>query len=428
MRNHLVLRCPDARGIRAPAPRARAWRVRGFLDKPSIAVLPFANMSDDPQQEYFSDGITEDLITDLSKVSGLLVIARNSTFTYKGKSVRVRDVGRELGVRYVLEGSVRRAGSRVRISAQLIEAGSDHHLWAERYDREMEDIFAVQDEVTEQIVSALRVQLSDEERERVRQVPTRSLESYDCAMRAEAFTLTLEPGTREQARELFERAIDLDPGFAQPHSGLAMWWMLEAMNAELRGASSGADLFERAIECGRRAVRVADSSRAHSVLGLVLGMARRYDEGQEEAERALALNPSDARAYLTIGAIHNHRGRAEEAMEALEQCRRLDPVGSHIVQFHLGIAHQKLRNFDAAIAAYRAALAIAPFFYICHFHLAVLYLERGEREAARREVEVGLERSPDFSIQGFLRMVPADDPVTLEGFTAAFRELGVPES
>src|SRR3989442_10710048 len=180
-------------------------------DKPSIAVLPFTNMSGDPEQEYFSDGITEDLITDLSKLSGVFVIARNSVFTYKGTAVNVGEVSRKLGVRYLVEGSVRKAGNRVRISAQLVDATSGGHLWAERYDRELQDIFALQDDVTQKIVFALKVMLTPEEQVRFRQAPTNNLEAYDSFLRGQAYFWRLTREAHVQARQLFERAIALDP-------------------------------------------------------------------------------------------------------------------------------------------------------------------------------------------------------------------------
>jgi TolB-like protein/class 3 adenylate cyclase len=195
-------------------------------DKPSIAVLPFINMSSDPEQEYFSDGITEDLITDLSRLSGLFVIARNSTFTYKGKAVKVEDVGRELGVRYVLEGSVRKAANRVRITAQLVDATTSHHLWAERYDRDLVDIFVLQDEITHQIVTALRVEMQEAELERVRRTPTENLTAYDYVLRGWDYYNRITEETNLQARQMFEKAIQLDPQYAEAYVGVGWtYWM-----------------------------------------------------------------------------------------------------------------------------------------------------------------------------------------------------------
>jgi adenylate cyclase len=187
-------------------------------DKPSIAVLPFTNMSGDPEQEYFSDGMTETLITDLSKISGLFVIARHSTFFYKGKPVKIEQLGRELGVRYVLEGSVQRAGERVRINTQLIDAITSGHVWAERYDRELTDIFRLQDEVTQEVVGALRVEVQEAERERVRRIPTDNLTAYDSLLRGLEYFNRYTPEAHAQARQMFERALEQDPEYADAYA------------------------------------------------------------------------------------------------------------------------------------------------------------------------------------------------------------------
>jgi adenylate cyclase len=223
--------------------------------KPSIAVLPFANMSGDAEQEYFSDGMTEDLITDLSRVSGLFVIARNSSFAYKGRSVKVQEIGRDLGVRFVLEGSVRKAGNRVRITAQLIDAGSGGHLWAERFDRDLTDIFSTQDEVVEKIVGALAVTRTQGEEQRLRRRGTGNVEAYESWLRAREF---LTRGTREsvvQARAMYRRAIEIDPNFAAPHAGLA----LAAISDYVSGwALDPAQALDEAERWARRAVELND--------------------------------------------------------------------------------------------------------------------------------------------------------------------------
>jgi len=215
--------------IRTPQSALRNQEALPLPDKPSIAVLPFVNMSNDPEQEYFSDGLTEDLITDLSKLSGLFVIARNSVFTYKGKPVKVQEVSRELGVQYVLEGSVQKADTRVRINAQLIEATTGQHLWAERYDRPLTDIFALQDEITQQIVAALRVEVSEAEGERVRRIPTENLNAYDSLMRGAAYFLRLTKETTAQTRQMFEKSIELDPQYAAAHAWLGATYLAESI-------------------------------------------------------------------------------------------------------------------------------------------------------------------------------------------------------
>ena len=260
-------------------------------DKPSIAVLPFANMSGDAEQEYFSDGISEDLITDLSKVSALFVIARNSSFTYKGRSVKVQEIGRELGVRFVLEGSIRKAGNRVRITAQLVDARSGGHLWADRFDRELTDIFATQDEVVQKIVEALAVKLSKVEQQDLRRGETKNLEAYECWMRARQL---LGRGTREtiaQARALHRRAIELDPNFCSPHVGLAFAAVSDYVNAWIPDPAAALDEGER---WARRAIELHERQPGgHVALGNVLVWRRRYDE-------ALAAYTSRGRARYQL--------------------------------------------------------------------------------------------------------------------------------
>jgi adenylate cyclase len=258
------------RFVRPPSPAGMVPAVQAaglaLPDKPSIAVLPFANMSGDPEQEYFSDGMTEDLITDLSKLSGLFVIARNSVFTYKGKAVKSEQVSRELGVRYVLEGSVRKAGDRVRITAQLVEATTGYPRWAERYDRPLQEIFALQDEIRQKIVMALKVQLTQEEQARLRRFPTHNLEAYDALLRGLEYA---NPSTQEanaQARQLFESAITLDPQYAAASALLGstyLWdWIFQW--------SQDPQTLERAFALAQKAVALNDSLPvAHRVLGYV---------------------------------------------------------------------------------------------------------------------------------------------------------------
>src|SRR6266498_5817056 len=243
--------------------------------KPSIAVLPFANMSGDIEQEYFSDGLTEDLITDLSKVSGLFVIARNSSFVYKGRSVKVQEIGRDLGVRFVLEGSIRKAGNRIRITAQLIDAGSGGHLWAERFDRELTDIFATQDEVVEKIVAALAVNLTQGEAQRLRRRGTTSVEAYETWLRAREL---LSRSTREaiaQAKAMYRRAIEIDPNFAAPHAGLSLATISDYVSD---WAADPEEALDEAERWARRALELDDQEPvSHMALGNVMLWRRNHD-------------------------------------------------------------------------------------------------------------------------------------------------------
>jgi adenylate cyclase len=262
--------------------------------KPSIAVLPFANMSGDTEQEYFSDGMTEDLITDLSKVSGLFVIARNSCFAYKGRSVKVQEIGRDLGVRFVLEGGIRKVGNRVRITAQLIDAGSGGHLWAERFDRDLTDIFSTQDEVVEKIVGALAVTLTQGEEQRLRRRGTGNVEAYESWLRPREL---LAPGTREsfvQARAMYRRAIEIDPNFAAPHAGFALAAISDYASD---WALDPAQALDEAERWARRAVELNDQEPlSHMALGNVLLWRRDHERALAEFRRMIASIPTLPRA------------------------------------------------------------------------------------------------------------------------------------
>ena len=265
---------------------------KGFelTNKPSVAVLPFVNISGDPEQEYFSDGMTEDIITDLSKISGLFVIARNSSFTYKGKPVKAQKVSQELGVRYILEGSVRKVKNRVRISAQLVDAVSGGHLWAERYDRELVDIFALQDEVTKKIVEALEVRLTEMEQKYLGRIPTDNLEAYDCFLRGRAYIERSTKEANERARQLFEKAIKLDSKYAMAYValGVTYWtdWTLQW--------SQNPQIIERAIELMEKAVAMnASSPEAHMTLAFIYLLKKQHEQAIVESDKAIDLDPNN---------------------------------------------------------------------------------------------------------------------------------------
>src|SRR5438093_3756548 len=291
-------------------------------DKPSIAVLPFVNMSGDPEQEYFSDGITEDLITDLSKLSGLFVISRNSVFLYKGKAVKPEQVSQELGVQYVLEGSVRKAGGRVRITAQLVDATTSYHLWADRYDRDLQDIFAVQDEVTRKIVAALQVKLTEGEQQRMGHTPTNNLEAYEYFLRGLEFHAHRTQEANGQARQMFERAIALDPNFAAAYAWLGRTYVLDWFHRW----SQDPQVLERAVALAGQAIALNESlPGAYQTLGYIYMAKKQYDQAVVEAEKAVALDPNDADAVLTLGEVLSCVGRSQEAMEFVEKAMRLNP-------------------------------------------------------------------------------------------------------
>jgi TolB-like protein len=291
-------------------------------DKPSIVVLPFLNMSEDPTQDYFSDGLTEDLTTDLSKISSLFVIARNSAFTYKGKPVKVQDVSQALGVRYVLEGSVRRADNQVRITAQLVDATTGHHLWSERYDRELQNIFALQDEIRQKIMLALKVKLTPEEQERLKRFPTDNLEAYDYLLRGRESYLRFTKEAHAQARQMYEKAIESDPQYAAAYAGLSLlsqWGWLVQWNQDPQSV-------ERAFALAQKAVVLDDSlPLAHRILGTVYLSKKQHEQAIAEIEQAITLDPNCAVCYADLGQVLNLAGRPEEAIELVEKAMRLDP-------------------------------------------------------------------------------------------------------
>ncbi len=282
----------ETRGPSATPPDQRP----ALPDKPSIAVLPFVNRSQDPDQEYFSDGMTEDLITDLSKISGLFVISRNSVFSYKGAAVRHEEVSKELGVRYILEGSVRKAGNRIRITAQLIDATTDYHLWAERYDRQLDDIFALQDEVIQHIVSALAIQLTTGEQARVGTAPTQNLEAYDAFVRGREEYARRDREANLQSRELFQQAIELDPEYAEAYAYLGRTYLTELINQW----SSDPEIIEKIFAFGQKAVELNESQpTAHETLAYALLAKREHDEAIAEARKAISYDPNFAEAYIS---------------------------------------------------------------------------------------------------------------------------------
>jgi TolB-like protein len=326
--------------------------------KPSIVVLPFHNMSGDPAQEFLADGMTEEITTTLSHIRQFLVIARNSSFTYKGKAVDAKQVGRELGVVYILEGSIRRATDRVRVTAQLIDASTGHHLWAQNYDRELADIFALQDEIANKVVSAIEPQLYSAERLRVRRKPPESLDAWECVVGA--FTHFDARSQRDfaSAHTLLERAIDLDPFYAHAYAFLA--WLT------VMGAQSGwkpISAHEAAFEAAQRSVALDDHDAwSHLALGLVCLVTHRVAEAITEFERALALNPNFAHALGLFGAALSYLGRGEEALSKLEMAERLNPSGEFRGQRaqHRSIAYFAMGRHRDALDSARKAVQEAP--------------------------------------------------------------------
>ena len=409
--------------IRPALPAANAQPL-ALPDKPSIAVLPFDNLSGDPEQQYFSDGIAEDVITDLSKVSGLFVIARNSSFTYRGKAVKVQEVSRELGVRYVLEGSVRKAGNRVRIAAQLIDGTTGGHLWAERYDRDLTDIFAVQDEVTREIVSALAVKLTQREQRRIARRGTDNLEAYDYYLRGRQLQLQRTKEANAEARPLLERAIELDPQFARAHSVLAGVHGLDYVN---RWRDPPEDSRHRAHELAQRAVALDDDDPyAHVVLGLNYSALRQHDRAMAEARRALALDPNFAWAYSLLGQVLYYSGRPQDAIEPLKAAIRLDPNDQDPFLHYLAMAYYGVGRYEDAAAALKRRIIRKPDTDMSRVLLAACYGHLGRMEEAQAQWREVMRINPDYSLEHRRRVLPYKDPADFERIADGLRKAGLP--
>ena len=371
-------------------------------DRPSLAVLPFTNMSGDPEQEYFVDGIVEDIITGLSRIKWLYVIARNSTFIYKGRSVDVKQVGRDLGVRYVLEGSLRKVGNRIRLTAQLIEAGTGRHVWAERYDRALDDIFTVQDEITLSVIGAIEPSLRQAEIERAKRKRPENLDAYDLYLRALPHAYVPMPGEADKALALLNQALTLDPDYPAAHATAA--WCYEMRY--LRGGLHEADK-QAALEHAQNAIEVgADDAATLATAGFVIGLvAHDYDTAMEVIDRALTLTGASALALWMGAVVLAHAGDTAKAIDYAERTLRLTPFGreSSFAYGALAMAYCALGNFEAAAAASAKAIQANPRFSLNHvLHAAALSrLDRIDeaRTAARRV----LECEPDFTVSGFVR-------------------------
>jgi adenylate cyclase len=396
-------------------------------DKPSIAVLPLDNIGGDPEQEYFSDGITEDIITELSKISGLFVIARHSAFIYKGKSISLRQVGQELGVRYVMEGSVRRARNRLRVSVQLIDTSTDHHLWAERYDRELEDIFEVQDEVARNVAQALKVVLKPEEGERVGRPPTENIDAYDIYLRTRS---SLWPPTRENlltARSAYHRITEMDPGFAGGHTGQSMTHALVVIFGLSESAERDVQL---ALDLANKAMSIdRNFAHAHSALGLALTASGQHESAIASAERGVELQPGDADVQLFLAFTCLFAGQFEMAYEAISTAIRLDPRyvrGPYlnvlgIVCFCAGRHQESIevfkRNVDRGGPIGPPALAFR----------SAAYAMDGQVEAARESAQELLNFFPAFTISSFRMPQMFRNPADSERIISALRDIGLPE-
>ncbi|NOT58424.1 MAG: tetratricopeptide repeat protein, partial [Deltaproteobacteria bacterium] len=367
----LATQTPFLSAIRTPQSPIRNEGALPLPDKPSIVVLPFDNMSKDPEQDYFSNGITEVLTSDLSRIASLFVIARNTAFTYKGKPVNIQDVGKELGVRYVLEGSVQRAGEQVRITAQLIDATTGGHLWTQRFDRPFADIFALQDEIVKKIMTTLKLQLSVQEQGYIVRKHTDNLEAYDSLLRGVEPFWRFTKEAHTQAQQMFERAIALDPQYAEAYARLSFiyyreWFLRWSMDPQT---------LEHALALAQQAVALDDAlPLAHSLLGQVYTQKRQYDQALAEGERAIALDPNNADSSQWQANVLNFVGRPEEALRMMERAMRLNPRYPPFYLFELGWAYSSTGRYTEAITTLREFLSRSPSHPPGHHLLALNYM------------------------------------------------------
>ena len=387
-------------------------------ERPSIAVLPFTNMSGDAEQSYFSDGITEDIITELSRNRWLFVIARNSSFVYRDRAVGIEQVGRELGVAYVLEGSVRKAGSRVRVSAQLIDAASGDHLWAERYDRDLEDIFAVQDDLTRTIVATLVGRLDAHRWERAWRKPTENMAAYEYLLRGLACMHRYSRAEFAEGRQMFGKVVELDPAYARGHAWLAfahvMDWFWEM---------SGPGL-DQALAIGRHALALDDQeAQCHLALGITHLFRAEHDEAEHHMERAVALNPNDDIIAAEMGRLKMYLGQPKSGTEWVAKSMRLNPYHPNWVWNILGRTLHSADRFEDAIRAFKR-ISTPNFWNLAD--LAACSAEIGDMTAAKTYAAELRASRPDFTIGQFARMLPYKDPARRLRFLEGFRKAGLP--
>jgi len=394
-------------------------------DKPSIAVLPFDNMSSDAEQEYFADGIAEDIITALSRVERFFVTARNSSFTYKGRAVDVQQVGRELGVRYILEGSVRRSGQRLRVTAQLIDATTGKHVWAEHYDRELSDIFDVQDEITRNVVATTQTQIQLIEGSLFEEMEKLSLPVWVLVNRSWKQMYELNDQSLQEAISLAEEAVSLDPGSGRAHQALAsalFHWIWMGFATDVGTA------FARALRMAERAVRLDKNNEySHWTLGLLRLLNGEHDKATAELERAIEINPNCSLAYGTLATVLNFAGYPEKAIANNEIAIRSNPRDPSIFFRYSGLAlsYFLTKKYEAAIELARKAVHLKPEWHVGHAVLVASLVESGQLDDARLAVEDYVNQSPKASI-GEIAELPFRVSAHREQLVTALRKAGLP--
>ncbi len=407
------------------APVSAGSAVLPLPDKPSIAVLPFTNMSGDTEQEYFSDGITEDIITELSRLGDLFVIARNSSFSYKGKSLKAQEIGRDLGVAHLVEGSVRKAGNRVRVTAQLVEAATSNQVWAERYDRELDDIFAVQDEVTERIIEALQSRLQGKADVRPERQTPQSIEAYDCVLRAIEYSQRVTQEANADVRKLCERAIALDPDYAEAHARLANTYVQEWNQGWNQRQE---DTLDRAEAISLQAIELNSGlAFAHALLEHLYLWKKEHDKAIAAGERALELDPNNSDSLAIHAMTLGWAGRAADALPVMKKAMRLNPHHPHWYHFVYALALFEVQELDDALASLHRGVARSPDFMPNHFYLAVAYADLERDAEAKAEAAELMRINPAMTLQSAHRLLPYRDQNRLEHCLRGLRRAGLPE-
>jgi len=414
--HHAGASLPEVHQIKRPAP-----------DRPSIVVLPFNNLSRDPDQEYFSDGITEDVITDLSKVSSLFVIARNSAFVYKGKAIAVPDLCRELGVKFALEGSIRKAGDRVRVTAQLIDGLSGGHLWAERYDRDLTDIFDVQDDITQQIVAALKVTLSEAEKSQIVDSGTTDVDAHDVFLRGREliFGLKRDREMFGQATAYFRRAIELDPNYAAAYAGLGMAYILDYQNHWSEAPEKSLGQAER---FAGEAIATDDQDPfGHYVAAMAAMFLRDYARWADHADKALSTNPNYAPALNIRGSVYIYTGEPAKAIPFIERAIRLDPISRQQHVHFLGTAYFVAGDYETAATLFKDRIAINPRTDLSRAFLSSTLGHLGKLQEAREVWRELKEINPKYSPVEHIGRLPFRDPADAGKFIIGLRKAGLAE-
>ena len=394
-------------------------------DKPSIAVLPFDNMSGNPSQEYFSDGLTEQIINGLCKVSNLFVIARNTSFAYKGKGISIKQIAHELGVRYILEGSVQRAEDRVRITAQLIDSTSDYHVWSENYDRNLTDIFALQDEIALNIMYAMQIKLTSGEQARLWAGDTKNIQAFDKQMRGFECLYNLNEKDNNQARNFFKEAINIDKTSAMPYAMLGFTHILDFYFGWTR---SPLQSFEEAEKNAEKALLLNNSlDLAHLILGWIYLLKRKHEEAIKEVELAVELNPNGAEVHAHLAVMHIYSDETELAMQLLKRAFRLNPIPPSYYYDFMAMAHMKNGKYEKAIELSKKGLRDNPDEIGIYLTLAASYSALNRIEEAHNTVDEILRINPNFSLEYYSKTLPYKNQETLDKYVQALRKAGLPE-